>query len=163
MIHPQPRPQRIRDASYKDWITALPCLTTVRSGPDDGCTVTIYPFGINHECSGPIDPHHVIPKGGGKVGSKVDDRRCVPLCRKHHDEAQSGRDNFEAKYGILFEYEILELQKRYKPEKPKRAPKLPRMTSRRELAIQHGEVRLKKLVRNAEKLKLKIEQWKRRA
>jgi hypothetical protein len=36
-------------------------------------------------CSAPApsDPHHIGPRG---MGSKTDDTRTVPLCRRHHDE-----------------------------------------------------------------------------
>jgi hypothetical protein len=34
------------------------------------------------------------------MGSKGPDSSCAPLCRKHHREYDSGREAFEAKYGI---------------------------------------------------------------
>lgn len=98
-----PKPTRNRDEAYLAWIRQQPCLLA-RQQAEGRAT-----------CNGPIDPHHVIPDGGGKVGSKVDDRRAVPVCRYHHEQAQRGRETFEAQYDIDLEAEIRFLNKFYKP------------------------------------------------
>ncbi len=90
-----PKPKRIRDAKYVDWIKTLPCL--VRS---------VY-------CLGDIDPHHVIPEGGGITGGKVSDYRCVPLCRWHHDGANM-RAEFERLFDIDLEEKIDDLRTAYR-------------------------------------------------
>lgn len=54
-------------------------------------------------CEGRIDPAHIrmhkpgeLPTGGGR---KSDDDRCVPLCRKCHDEQHDGEVRFWATRG----------------------------------------------------------------
>lgn len=66
-----------------------------------------------HDCRGEPDPHHVVPVSLG--GS---DFKAVPLCRIAHEEAQRSRAAFEAKYAILFDYEIEQLNKNYLRENP---------------------------------------------
>lgn len=97
-IQPLTKPTRQRDEDYLAFVRALSC-----------CVQTTY-------CEGSIDPHHVVPAGGGKVGSKVDDNRTIPLCRYHHDEYhRTGRHLFEHDYAIDLEAEILKLQRAYRP------------------------------------------------
>lgn len=40
------------------------------------------------KCFGPIDPHHLPRRFGGK---RTHDRTCIPLCRLHHDQLQHPR------------------------------------------------------------------------
>lgn len=55
-------------------------------------------------CEGPLDPHHcrkIAPAGWGQPS----DALCVPLCRKHHDEAHEGpggERGFQRRHGIDF-------------------------------------------------------------
>lgn len=110
---PQPKPERIRDTAYMRWIKILPCLVqSFTRGPEFDCGYHDF-----------IDPHHVVPPGGGKTGSKVDDRRTVPLCRKHHDEAQRGREAFEKKYFLWLAGEILRLNREYNSAHPPKPQK----------------------------------------
>lgn len=98
MIAPLTKPQRKRDEDYLAFVRALPCR-----------------IHTSH-CEGHIDPHHIVPRGGGKVGSKTDDDRCLPFCRYHHDEYHKlGRSCFEREYVIDLEAEILKLQRAYRP------------------------------------------------
>jgi hypothetical protein len=99
-----PKPKRERDEGYLNWIRRLPCLLSRQQ------------FEGRAICNGKIDPHHVIPDGGGKVGSKVDDKRAVPLCRDHHGMAQKGRDLFQSVYDIDLEAEIRYLNSMYHPK-----------------------------------------------
>ncbi len=72
----QPKPKRIRDAKYLAWIRTRPCIfLACPDGP-------------------PSEAHHVKPKGGGKMGSKPNDRRSVPVCRKHHELAEANPDSY---------------------------------------------------------------------
>jgi hypothetical protein len=101
---PQPKPQRERDSDYTAFVKSKPCLIASK-----------------HTCAGPLDPHHVIPAGGGKTGSKVSDRRQVPLCRAAHDLAKR-RDWFQEHFALIFDYEIAMLNREYDalPKTPKR-------------------------------------------
>ncbi len=90
-----PKPKRIRDAKYVDWIKTLPCLVK------------------STFCLGDIDPHHVIPEGGGITGGKVSDYRCVPLCRWHHDGANM-REQFEQLHDIDLQEKIDDLRAAYR-------------------------------------------------
>ncbi len=82
-----PKPKRIRDAKYLAWIRTRPCIA------------------LNCVEGPPSEPHHVKPKGGGIMGSKVSDRRTVPVCRKHHEAAErsadSWRNYFESSIPVL--------------------------------------------------------------
>ena len=65
-----------------------------------GCLVPRYSSAPS-DCWGPIDPHHVTKwRGGG--GAQPSDALVVPLCRKHHDEAQGRDAAFEQRHGIVF-------------------------------------------------------------
>lgn len=102
------KPRREIDTKYTKWVKQQPCLLLTPNNAN-GCDRIS------------TDPHHVKPYGGGKVGSKVSDRRCVPLCRKHHEEVERGRRAFEDGYLIDLENDILRLNLIY-PE-PKRERK----------------------------------------
>lgn len=93
-----PKPKRIRDEQYLAWIRTLPCLVSTD----------------RHSGDNPVDAHHVLPSGGGKVGSKTDDRRAVPLCRQLHEWYHSeGRAEFESVFRLDLEAEIQRLNAEY--------------------------------------------------
>jgi len=74
-----PKPERMRDPQYLEFVRSLPCLIP-------GCT-------LRH-----CDPHRVVsrPRGGGND-------QVVPLCRRHHREAHAlGRVKFQRVYGLSF-------------------------------------------------------------
>lgn len=73
-----PKPERIIDRKYREWIKTKPC---VLRGV----------FGIYKDCFGLTDPAHISPMNGTKsAASKVSDYRCLPLCRGHHTQVGSG-------------------------------------------------------------------------
>lgn len=120
-----PKPKREIDTPYRQWIKTLPCYAGMRMEP-------------LKMCMGIIDPHHVIPDGGGKTGSKVSDRRCIPLCRFHHDEAERSQRVFNATYGDP-EGEIRDLNREYDARtRGPRKPKPPRQVKQRlHLSVTH--------------------------
>ena len=95
MIQAFPKPIRELIPQYTQWIKTLPCAVYDKK-----------------TCAGMIDPHHVIPAGGGKTGSKVSDLRCIPLCRHHHQLA-ARREWFEQYFSIDLENEIKRLNALY--------------------------------------------------
>ncbi len=86
-----PKPVRLEDPDYLRFIRRQPCVIS----------------GVQS------DPHHVVPEGGGKVGSKVSDYRTVPLSfRLHREYHRIGRRAFEQKYNVdldLVQIQYLEL------------------------------------------------------
>ena len=102
-----PKKKRVTNRAYVKWIKTLPCLVLNSSVSATPCIL-------------PIDPHHVTPRSLG--GS---DYTCVPLCRRHHDEANN-RAEFEAKYPVVLDYEIVRLNRQYaalnRKPKPIRKP-----------------------------------------
>ena len=88
----KPRRGRIEDPAYLRFIRSQACMISDR------------------KCRGQIDPHHV-----GHYGqARANDRKAVPLCRLHHDEAQSIHNwKFEEKYGVSFEAAIIGLNDEY--------------------------------------------------
>ena len=97
-----PKPQRGEDPEYRKWIASKSCLLLGR---------------FDHICSGPVEAHHVIPDGGGKVGSKVEDRRCVPFCEglHRHYHILGSQAAFEKRFPVLLDYEISKLNRAYRP------------------------------------------------
>lgn len=73
-MNPQPKPTVDRSASYKKWIKQKPCLVSTHSSNPT-------------PCAGPVDPAHMVPTGHAAMGSKRSDWRCLPLCRKHHEQS----------------------------------------------------------------------------
>ncbi len=70
----KPRRGPLRCQAYKDWLkTKRCCVCNAMSS----------------------DPAHTL---NNSTGSKGPDSSCVPLCRAHHDEYDSGRKAFERKY-----------------------------------------------------------------
>lgn len=119
-----PKPKRIRDERYLAWIRTKHCLVCMDSL---------------------VEAHHVLPMGGGKMGSKTDDRRTVPLCRdahqKYHDK---GRVRFEEIYGLDLEAEILKLNWEFdRLPKPKRKERKPRIVKPRRIPVRRGWARLR--------------------
>lgn len=94
MIRTLPKPKRVRDTAYLEFIRCQRCLIN------------------DNSCHPPVEAHHVIPEGGGKVGSKVDDRRTVPLCQQHHLWIQWRVTQFFY-HDIDVEYEIGRLNREY--------------------------------------------------
>jgi hypothetical protein len=89
----KPRRGQIRDDAYRRWVKSQPCIIQ------------------NKSCWGPIDPHHVGHYGQGRAN----DYNTVPLCRRHHDQAQSlRRVEFESRYGISFSAAITGLNDEYR-------------------------------------------------
>jgi hypothetical protein len=86
-----PKPVRFEDEEYKRFIRRQPCVVS----------------GVQSEA------HHVVPEGGGKIGSKVSDYRCVPLSFKLHREYHRiGRRAFEEKHNVdlgLVQIQYLEM------------------------------------------------------
>lgn len=54
----------VRSKAYKEWIKTQPCIVPQCKNTD-------------------IDPGHI---GTGGMGTKVDDFRCLPKCRRHHED-----------------------------------------------------------------------------
>lgn len=101
------KPKRVIDRRYREWIKNLPCLLSSMG------------------CIQPIDPHHVIPKGEGRMGSKVSDRRCVPLCRRHHEIVEANPNGYRetcehaiTRLNAEYEYAMPPTAKRERPRKP---------------------------------------------
>lgn len=90
-----PKPVRLRDESRLGFARQR------------GCIIAKF-----HTCEGPVDAHHVVGKGQGRVGSKVSDRRTVGLCRAGHKLANR-RDHFEELFPIVFEEEIARINREF--------------------------------------------------
>lgn len=102
------KPRRVKDQDFLDYVKSRPCLLLGKYG---------------HVCSGPVDANHITPKGGGKVGSKVDDKRALPFCRALHEHYHflGSVDAFEKRFPVILEFELLRLQHDYRaPKKTKR-------------------------------------------
>ncbi len=122
-----PKPQRLRDSAYLKWIRMQPCNVPIVDMVDH-----------HHD---PIEASHILTYGGGKVGSKTDDKRAVPHCGWHHRRYHGiGRAAFESYYGIDHEREILRLNKLYTEQTRTLAPRKPRKSSPRVIVeVQHCE------------------------
>lgn len=89
---------RIEDPDFIEWIKSLKCL-------------------VNARHMGQTVHHHVNKKGHGSMGSKTDDRRCIPLCVLHHNEVhQIGAKTFALKYELDYEIVIEALNRLYEEE-----------------------------------------------
>jgi len=75
----------MRDPKYRQWCRYHDCVVQ----PHQDCR---YAGDGNGS-----DPAHTQNNG---TSSKGPDSSCVPLCRKHHDEYDAGREAFEKKYGV---------------------------------------------------------------
>lgn len=80
-------PEGFRDEVYKRWLKQ-----------HGVCAVA--PIAGMQECRNPmvVDPAHTAKVNG--MSSKGPDSSCAPLCRKHHDLYDAGREAFEKKYGL---------------------------------------------------------------
>lgn len=60
-------------------------------------------YGLLHKdgCRGPLDPHHIDPRG---LGGPDEKENGIGLCRKHHDMAEDRRITQEELYAILALY-----------------------------------------------------------
>lgn len=94
------KPTRGRDEAYLSWLRAQPCCVTGRT---------------------PCDASHIQKPGHGKMGSKTDDRRAVPMIRDVHVEFHKiGHAAFELKYGIDLEW-LIKMYNQYYKQPPVRA------------------------------------------
>lgn len=79
-----------RDRAWMDAVKQLPCLAI---GLVEYATRPYFVNAWATECDGPIDPHHAgwnHSKGEGKgTAIKAKDDSCVPLCRRHHQCAET--------------------------------------------------------------------------
>lgn len=105
-----PKPKRERSEEYLSFVRSRDCLLLSRYG---------------HVCSGPVEAHHITPKMGGKVGSKTDDRRALPFCSALHKHYHflGSIDAFEERYPVILEFEIMKLQREYRPPVKKKREK----------------------------------------
>lgn len=82
----------IRDREYLKLLDDEPCCCCYQWVTVDNRAVPRYPAGGIH--------HHYGKRGKG-VGQKCDDRECVPICLKHHNEIHAkGPFEIEKKYCI---------------------------------------------------------------
>ncbi len=113
MIHRNTAPRKrrpgkrrgpMRDPKYRAWLREQICCIY---GPCRGAD--------NLECVYlQTDPAHTGKVNG--MSSKAADSTCAPLCRKHHDEYDSGRTKFEAKYRVDMKALAAEYYNRYLTE-----------------------------------------------
>lgn len=83
----KPRRGPLRCKKYREFLSSQICCLY---GPGRGVE--------NFECVRLVtDPAHTINNG---TSSKGPDSSCVPLCRTHHLEYDSGREAFEKKYSV---------------------------------------------------------------
>jgi hypothetical protein len=62
--------RRERDVDYMLWVRKLPCAARE----------------IDERCDGHVQADHAGRRG---MGQKADDRTCIPLCAKHHEQRAS--------------------------------------------------------------------------
>jgi hypothetical protein len=85
-----PKPKTPRSKEYIEFVRRRDCCVT---GKTEG-----------------VEAHHVVEPGHGKVGAKTSDFRTVPLIAELHREYHEiGRIEFEQKYNIDLEAEIIRL------------------------------------------------------
>lgn len=76
--------KRWQSSAYLDYVRGLPC-SVCGLIPIDG---------------GANDPHHIIGRSMGGMGTKSADWSVLPLCRQHHSELHdSGVDTWERENG----------------------------------------------------------------
>ena len=100
----------VRDAEFRKWLREKSCVV---------CRHEFDTFQINawEKCHS-TECAHIGPTNG--MGSKGDDRFCLPLGRKHHRELHRiGMKDFNAKYGIDLR-KIVETSKYYERFKESR-------------------------------------------
>lgn len=85
----KPRRGPMRNAKYKAWLKGRVC---------QACRIMKLIYRDRLCASGEVvDPCHTSNNG---MSSKGPDSGCAPLCRSHHEEFDSGREAFDAKYNI---------------------------------------------------------------
>jgi hypothetical protein len=106
-----------RDAKYRRWLADSAC-AFFDIGQKEGRAVADYARLRLLACPGSafarIDPAHTENNG---MSSKGPDSSCVPLCRSHHLEYDSGREAFESKYGIDMKAIAAAYWERYQQER----------------------------------------------
>ena len=89
-MKPQPKPKRIKDEAYKQWIIRLPSCASGKFGYDPNTNERLN------------DPHHVPDGLGGSA--KRNDHRLIPLTHAEHVELHNiGQETFAKKHGLDFE------------------------------------------------------------
>lgn len=79
---PRGQPPERRDDAFKQFVRMLPCCAPLSR--DERWIIP---------CEArPCDPHH---EHGDGLGMKTHDRTCIPLCRRHHDDAEAKRGAFK--------------------------------------------------------------------
>lgn len=91
----------LRDPKYRAWLRRFCCMLR---GQDNFRSCD----------SWQVDPAHTGRVNG--MSSKAGDDTCLPLCRKHHAEYDSGRVAFEKKYGVDMKALAKEYWTRYQNE-----------------------------------------------
>jgi len=82
-MKPQPKPVRVKDKKYVEFIKSLRCWITNSPNPD---------------------PHHAQRSGHGGIATKANDRRCIPLRHDLHVELHNiGAKSFATKYDLNYE------------------------------------------------------------
>lgn len=87
-----PRRGPLRDQKYMDWLKTKRCAVCFQVG---------------------CDPAHTVNNG---MSSKGPDSSCVPLCRKHHEEYDAGRREFEFNNSIDMKAEAEQWYSEYREE-----------------------------------------------
>jgi hypothetical protein len=123
-----PKPRRILDARYREWIRTKPCWAIKCFIVDLDKLPHCYSLASVDPCAGNIDACHIIPKGEGRTGSKVSDYRTIPGCRHHHEWQGAHPNEYRAFYELLIEslneeYFQLHPAKEKREQKPRVKPK----------------------------------------
>lgn len=89
LVRRQPKPVRELDQAYLDFVRSKPCCL-IGYGTTDGERLTWRGAHLRaHICEGKVEAHHVSPRNGTKgTGSKVSDKRAVPVCLAGHRAAE---------------------------------------------------------------------------
>jgi hypothetical protein len=88
-----PKPKRITDKKYLQFIRELLCIICMKPAPSE--------------------PHHWNEKGQGGMGTKCSDYRTIPLCFDHHREAHLEKRTFLTEYRLEIEDVIEMLNKKW--------------------------------------------------
>lgn len=87
----KPRRGPMRDPKYRKWLSMFGWCVVCWPGKSGG-------LGLLHDPLNPIiDPAHTQNNG---MRSKGPDSSCVPLCRRHHQQYDSGRIVFETYFVV---------------------------------------------------------------
>jgi hypothetical protein len=85
---PRGQPPERSAPEFLAFVRLLPCCAPITNIVRDGDVLRFHDGRCGHR---PCDPHH---KHGDGKGIKTHDRTCVPLCRRHHDQAETKRGLF---------------------------------------------------------------------